>query len=108
MRPMPPLVLAILPALPIPAQAEIKVGVNMSLTNLSVTISGATEEDVLGDEYQKFLEEAGKKIRNAYLCGMMKQSVYCIEYQPPEPKEIPLCREDQQNEFWFVCRQPED
>ena len=69
------------------SDSKVMVSVNMSLTGVSISITGASEDYAKTDDYQRLLEDVGRRARDAYFCGLMNRSSRCLEYSPPPPKK---------------------
>ncbi len=61
-------------ALPIEAFAEMEVNTRISLEEITVTISGATADDVSSGRYYELLSQATRDAREAYMCDLLKRS----------------------------------
>ena len=80
-------------------QSSIKISTRISLEGVSVSLTGATREDISCGRYQELLSQATKEARSAWLCDMLDRN--CDREPVPE---VPLCKEDQQNEPFWVCK----
>ena len=68
------------------AHAEMKVTVNVSINGPSVTISGATEEDIEGGKFWRLLSEATRQAKAIWRCKMM--GGYCMTREEKESPSV--------------------